>query len=181
MINNNLQIDFNFGKLNLNSTPMKSEIDASRRDYQIEEQDSQLSLSKEFSEVEIDYTQTLEDLGYYGLVRVREQSANEGMQTALETIGRIASFGDQLQQIENEGNPLIDQVLQEIWPEKELNLGLVPENPPDINFVEGGVNTDYTPGDVQVDLEDIAKRAYIESGSLNIDVNPKPHIDIRVE
>ncbi|ACB85800.1 DUF6470 family protein [Natranaerobius thermophilus] len=176
-----LQIDFNFGKLQLQSSPMDSGVDASRREFQMDKQKRQFELSTEDPRVEIDSKHVWEDYGRYDIVSLRAKSAQEGMETAHETIGRISAWGDQLQRIEDGGNPIIEQLEEHIWPEKEINVALVPENPPEINFVEGEVDLDYSPEEVEINLEDIARRVYINSGNLNIDVNPEPRIDFRVE
>ncbi|UMZ74994.1 DUF6470 family protein [Natranaerofaba carboxydovora] len=179
-IDRSLEINITFGSLDLQSTPMESELDMSRRDFQLDKEDRQFSLTTNFPQVQVDSTEVYEDLNRKKVVSLASERADKGMQEAYEAIGRISAWGDQLQRIEDGGNPLIDQVIQHVFAEDEFNIALVPQNPPRIEVQEGEIDLDYSPEELRINLEDIARRAYIEAGSLNIQVDPEPQIDIRV-
>ena len=180
-IDRNLEINFNFGRLNMDRTPLDMDLDQERRDLEIDKTDLEFSFSTEYPQVQVDSTEAWADLNRKNIEAVRRESAAEGMQTAREAIGRISAWGDELQRIEQEGgNPLVEQPVRQVWEEEEFNVALVPENPPRIDVEEGEINVQYSPGEIRVHLADLARRVYIEASELNIEVDPEPHIDIRV-
>ena len=181
-LENRVQIEFGFGRVNLQTTPMESEVDASRRDFELDKQPRRFELSTQDPRVEVDSAHVWEDFGHYHIVPLREQSAQAGMETASETTARIAQWGDQAQRIEEGGNPLIEQLEAYLWPDgEEFNVELVPSDFPSVNFVQGEAQLEYAPADINIQLEDVARRAYMERGTVQMDVDPEPYIDVRVE
>lgn len=175
-----LEIDLTFGKLGIDYTPLQTELDTPDGGVELDITSLESSLEQELPRMEIDQSEPLEDLGLYSPYSLRKLKAEEGLSTAREAAGRKASQGNELARIEEQGNPLVDQVVEEAWPEKQITIDMAPKRRPDIQLIEGQFDFEVNPGQVTVDLRDTAVNYYVQEGKAHIYLQQKPRVDIRV-
>lgn len=97
------------------------------------------------SKLTIDQTQAWHDMDLKSAKVRIEEAAQKGKQKVLEGIARRANQGEQLMKIEQGGNPIASQAVQNGHrKEKQFNIGWIPSH--------FAVKTDYQPSEVEINI-----------------------------
>ena len=169
------------GKIGMRSSKGKLKIYYSNADLSIQQPKAELKIKKTSSKLYIDQTQAWNNLNLKSaFVRIRDMS-NMGRQAVLEGIKRRVDQGDTLMKIENKGNPIKSQAIENSQSQGGYDTGHVP--PTD------AVKIQYQP--TQLDIQwhihqpDIKvtthkPQYHYQPGELNIYVRQYPSLTINM-
>ena len=176
-----LLIERTDGRLSLDKRAEEVELQVQGQRLELEQTPRQVDMTVNYPRVNIDTTQSRIELGQHTMESFGRESAEKGSETAQEYIARKAAQGDELARIEEGGDPLIRQALDEVTPQKELNIRMAPKTPPQIEVSPGDVRLDLSPpGEVRVATLDDVKRLYFDKDQVEATVMTKPNLDIRL-
>lgn len=143
-------------QIRIQSTPMKiglqidkpiQQIEQRKAIQSIEQPKAKVSIETVPAKLNIDQSKARADLGFKPIPQLAAEFAKESIQAGLEGIARRARQGDELMKIENKGNPIIAQAIENgNRPEKQFNIGWIPRH--------GGIEIHYEPGKAVIDVEE---------------------------
>lgn len=140
-----IQMHSHMAQIRIEQTSGKQEIHQPQAEISIQQPRAELSNHTTPSKLTIDQTLAWEDMNLKSIMRLVEQFAEEGEKHAESGIARRAQQGDELMEIENDGNPVVQQAKQNSEAEqKQLGIIFIPSR--------FSIHTDYEPADVQVDV-----------------------------
>jgi len=172
-------------QISLRTVNAKQEIRQPKADLTIEQPSAEITMRTKLGKLTIDQTQAFEDMNLMSILRRNEKFSKEGMQAIQEGTGRRAAEGSELMRIENGGNPLVSQAVNNAHPPmKTLGIKFIPsygsvkinyepasvdiqvtEQKPRIETRVNAPEVTYTPGRVDVDL---AKKAELNIDFINL-------------
>jgi hypothetical protein len=142
----------NLPQIRLQSTSAKIEIKTQRARQEIEQPKATLEIQQPAadmnivrtpSRLSIDQTKAREDMDLKHISKRIEEAAQLGYQDWLEGITRRSQEGDELMMIENGGNVIAEQAKRNAYSQMlDFNIGWIPNH--------GGVRTNYDPGKVEI-------------------------------
>ena len=168
------------GKINTEHQTEEIEVQLKDHEMNLDKSPRQVELTTQYPEVNIDLTQSQIERGNHTSDSLRQESAQKGKQTAQEYTARKARQGFELARIEEEGNPLITQAVEEAIREVEVTIDSVPKTPPQIEIMPGEINMDLTPEEVQVNLTERLRSLYFDYYRLNTYLSTRPQLDVLV-
>lgn len=96
-------------------------------DLRLEQPPAEMTIRRTPSKLTIDQTAAFEAVGIKSRARNMEEYAADGKKGAMDGIARRAREGNELMRIENGGNPIVTQAIQDSTrPEKQFNIGFIP-------------------------------------------------------
>jgi len=130
------------------------EIQQPKADLSIQQPPAELSIQTMPAKLDIDQSQAWAEMNFKTITQLNQDFAAEGRNQSLEGTGRRASEGAELMRIENGGNPLISQAVNNAFePMKQLGITFIPS--------PFSVKMNYQPAEVQVDVK--VNKSKIES------------------
>ncbi|MDY0408916.1 DUF6470 family protein [Paracerasibacillus soli] len=118
-----------FAQIQINQTSGTLTMEQPHATVSIQQPKAEISIETTPSTLTIDQTKAWEDMNLMNILRRTEKNAQEGHQALLEGIGRRAEQGQQLMEIEHNGNPLKEQaIVNGNRPEKSLGITFIPSN-----------------------------------------------------
>lgn len=133
-------------RIAIDTQPARQEMIQPKADLSIQQPRAEMTMQTTPAKLTIDQTQAWEDMNLRSVERLNEKIAQDGKQAALEGIGRRAAEGTELMKIENKGNPLISQAVQNAHePMKALGIKFIPS--------AFAVKIHYQPSEVQIDVK----------------------------
>lgn len=176
-----IQIDQQFGQIGINITPPNMQLKITPPDIALDVKPADLRVRVEQPEVIIDLRESFNTMGLQDSLTLSRSIAGEARQTVARGIERRVSEGEAL------GDPHSDSVgrvlsasIANAKPKKELVLGLMPEAPPKISARLGKLKGEYTPGQVNVRLNNADVVNQFTWGRVDVYMEREPYIDIRV-
>ena len=143
-----------------------------------------LEISSTRPQLSIDTTEARAEIDLKSVRRRIEENAQFGQQTVLEGIGRRASEGRQLMNIENGGGNVFGQLAKQNAPHQYASLGLRfvgNKSGVQLSFQPGSVDTNITP---QKPITNVQMNKPIHTytpGKVTGQMNPYPDIQIDVK
>lgn len=178
----NIQLDMKMGELEIEKEMEEIELELRELKMQLERAMRQVDMITTLPEMEIDLTQSRIEMGLKPTNVLRRESAQKARQIAQEYVARKARQGDELACIEDdEGNPLIEQAVEEALRDVEVNVGSIPDTPPQMEFTPGEINLDMTPEEIEVRMEERIKSLYFEQVRLSFYLSTSPSLDVLIE
>lgn len=140
----------------------------------------ELDIDQKLPQVHIDQTQCFAESGLKPVLQLAHEFYQEGLEAALEAIGRIAEEGTRMMRIEDGGNPIPDIAYENAYKEYEFNMVQMPKSRPKIEWDMGYVNINWKMNAAKIDWETYT-RAQIDLYPHKVDIYMKrwPHIEIR--
>lgn len=124
----------------------KQSIEQPRASMSIQQPKADMTINRTPSKLQIDQTQAWEDMNLMHIFKRIEKFANEGMQGAKEGTARRVSQGDALMRIEDKGNPIASQAIQNGFDHmKRLGIKFIPSM--------SAVKINYQPSEVSIDVQ----------------------------
>lgn len=188
-----IRLESQYAKLGIRTNKPIQELQQPKADLSIEQPKAELTIRTAPGKLTIDQSQARADMDLKNISQRIEEAADKGYQDSLEGIARRAQEGNELMQIENGGNP-IAQIAERNseGPELQFNIGWIPShfsvktnyvpaeveidvkvNKPNINVTVNKPIHDYTPGKVDISLE--------QRQSLKIDFANLKYIGVNYE
>lgn len=188
-----IRLESQSAMIGIRTTKPVQEIQQPKADLTIEQPRAELTIQTTPGKLTIDQTEAWADMDLKHISRRIAEAADKGYQDSLEGIARRAQEGAELMQIENGGSPIAQIAKRNSeGPDLQFNVGWIPshfsvktnyepakvdiqvkENKPIIN---AGINKpihEYTPGKVDISLE--------QRQSLKIDFANLKYIGVNYE
>lgn len=141
-----LQIQTTDAKIGLQITKPQQRIEQPKAELDLQQPKAEVQIHTTKSELSIDAFEMRESMGYKNARALTKDAAQQGIQDALEGIGRRAQEGGEFMRIENGGNPIVEQAkTRGLQPYSSLNIKFIPE--------ANRVKIDYKPSTVDIQVE----------------------------
>src|SRR5690606_24014082 len=102
-----IRMESQFAQISMTQTSAKLEISQPKAEIAMEQPKSEISIRTEPGKLTIDQTQAWEAMDLMNITRRNEKIAQKAIQDVLAGMERIARQGQELMQIENNGNPIV--------------------------------------------------------------------------
>ncbi|MDC3412227.1 DUF6470 family protein [Aquibacillus sp. 3ASR75-11] len=141
-----IRIQTQMAKIQLNRTQGEQTIEQPKAIQSIQQPKAEMIIERTPSQLQIDQTEAWEDMDLKSVSKRIAEAAQLGQQDWLAGIARVSRQGDQLMKIENGGNPIASQAMENGFdPQKEFNIGWIPS--------AGSVKINYIPTEVKINVE----------------------------
>lgn len=151
-----------FAKIGMQQTLSKLYIEQQHADLSIEQPKATITMETTPSQLTIDQMAAWEQMNLKSTRKTIEEFAHEGMRAVAEGMQRRAIQGDELMNIESDGNPIVSQGEENGHrKQKQLGITFIPE--------PFSVKIDYEPSELHIDV-------VIHKPIIEIQTN-KPSID----
>lgn len=138
-----IRMESQFAKIGIKTTNAKLEMEQRPAEMSIEQPKADLEIERIPGRLTIDQTAAWESMDLKSVFKRTEEHAQRGYESWLESVGRISEQGDELMRIENGGDPLVRQAIENSeQPPYEFNVGWIPE--------PFSVKIHYEPGEVRI-------------------------------
>ncbi|UOQ85171.1 DUF6470 family protein [Gracilibacillus salinarum] len=138
-----IRLQSQFAQISIKENSAQLSIKQPQADLSIQQPKADMQISTTPSKLSIDQSQAWNELGFKSVSEMTKEQAQAGKQTLLEVIARRRRQGDQLMKIENGGNPLISQAVDNaIDDPKQINIKWIPSH--------GSVKIDYQPAKLDI-------------------------------
>ncbi|ASN04727.1 DUF6470 family protein [Virgibacillus necropolis] len=132
--------------ISIQQTSGKQTIQQSEATLSIQQPKAEIKIQTTPSKLQIDQKKAWEDMNLLHVFKRIEKFANEGLQGANKGTARRVQQGDALMRIENKGNPIASQAIQNSFDQmKQLGIKFIPS--------ASAVKINYQPSDVTVDVQ----------------------------
>ncbi|MCK8816031.1 DUF6470 family protein [Natroniella sulfidigena] len=175
-----LEIDQTFGQLALEQRPAQLEIEQPKADFEIEQSSSQIEINSEPVEIDIDYTAPQEDMDIYSPRAFGEKIAQEGLNAGMEGTAKYARQGYELAQIEDGGDALVRQAVENSGINDEKEVVLSPKRPIDINVRPDSQEINVQPAQFNLKTRPNWPRIDATYPRVDIYLAQQPELNIRV-
>lgn len=179
-----LQIQTTRGFLELQITKPTQEIEQPRATVTQEQLAAILEISTTKPQLSIDTTEARAEIDLKSARRRIEENAQYGKQAASEGIGRRASEGQQMMQIENSGGNVFAELVKqnETRPYAPLGIRFVGnKSGVQMSFQPGSVDTRFTPQKPTLDVQVNKPIHNYTAGKVTGQMNPYPSIQIDIK
>lgn len=141
-----IRIQSQMAKIQIEQQRGIQEIRQPNAELSIEQPHAKLSMHSTQSKMNIDQTQAWEDMDLMHIFKRNARFAEEGKQAWLEGMARRASQGTELMRIENNGNPIANQAIENMPHQiKPLGITFIPS--------QFAVKFDYQPSEIDIQVE----------------------------
>lgn len=177
-----IQMESQRGRISIEQTPATMEIRQSKATQTIEQPKAEMNISTTKGKMNIDQSQAWEDRHLMSTIRLNEMHAQEGMRAIKEGTARRAEQGAQLLKIEQEGNVIAEQAIENGHPQmKQLSIKYVPSPfSVKLNYEPGELNIDIQPQKPRIDVQINKPEIDFHRGSVDISMAQYPHLEISV-
>lgn len=177
-----LQMESQRGRISIEQNPAKIEIRQARATQTIEQPSAEMNIRTTKGKMHIDQSQAWEDRLLMSTIRLNEMHAQEGMQAIQEGTARRAEQGAQLLKIEQGGNIIAEQAIENGHPQmKQLSIKYVPSPfSVKLNYEPGELEIDFQPRKPVIDVQINKPELSFERGPVNISMAQYPHLEISV-
>lgn len=173
-----IRISQRFAQIGINYTQPQMEIVSKPADMEITQTPPSLDIIIDYPQVHVDLTAARADIGYKPIVPFATEQANRGQASALESINRIAQEGDSLARSAGKGREIIGEIAwNNAFDNYEFNVDMIPHSPPGIR-VSGGIDVNYNPGRVQLNIRPNTPEIQFVPGNIKIYLEQEPMIKI---
>lgn len=150
-----IRLESNFVRMGLNIEKPQQEIEQPSAIQSIQQPMAILEIETIPGRLTIDQTKAREDVDLKSIGRRVEEFAQNGYQDWLNGLGRRATQGRELMEIEIGGNPIANQgKVNNERPEKQFNIGWIPSHfSVVIQYEPAKVNIDAQPQKPKIDVE----------------------------
>lgn len=167
----------------INITQHKStqEIEQPHADLSIEQPKADFNIRTVKGKLTIDQTKAWEEMNLMNILRRTEINAQEGYQGLMEGIERRARQGTELMKIENKGNPIVNQAIENGHDQmKTISLKYIP-SPFSVTF-------SYEPSRVEIDskmnrpiIHSIANKPIHNYEPGKVEITMKQYEDLQID
>ncbi|WP_047984506.1 DUF6470 family protein [Ornithinibacillus californiensis] len=141
-----IRIQSQMAKISVSTQSAKQEIRQPKADLSIQQPHAEITMRTTPSKLTIDQTQAWEAMNLKSAKRSIEEFAQQGKQFVSEGTARRASQGTELMKIENKGNPIASQAIQNGHkPQKALGIKFIPS--------AFAVKINYQPSELTIDAK----------------------------
>ncbi|WP_337020274.1 DUF6470 family protein [Oceanobacillus massiliensis] len=140
-----IRMQSQLAQIQIETTAAKQQISQPQAELNIQQPKAEVSIRTTPGKLQIDQSKAWEDMNLMHISKRIEKFAQEGKSALLQGIARRARQGNELMQIENGGNPLINQAIQNGHDSKKaLGIKFIPSH--------FSVRTSYQPAEVKIDV-----------------------------
>ncbi|WP_112181905.1 MULTISPECIES: DUF6470 family protein [Paraliobacillus] len=152
-------------QISIQHTEGQQQIRQPKAQQTIQQPKGDLKINTTPSRLSIDQSEAWADLGFKSVKRMTREQAQEGKQAVFAAISRRIQQGEELMKIENGGNPISKQAVDNSQdPPKQFNIGWIPS--------AGSVKTSYQPA--KVNIQYTAQKANIQTQAQKPTTNYQP-------
>lgn len=178
-----IQIQTTRGILDIQTTKPIQEIEQPRASISMEQPAAILDISTTRSQLSIDTTEARAEIDLKSIARRISENAQRSKQVALEGIGRRASEGQQLMNIQNGGNMIVELAKRNgTPPPAPLGIRFIGnKSGVKMSFQPGTANIQFTPQKVNTNVQVNKPIHHYTPGKVTGEMNPYPSIQIDVK
>lgn len=152
-------------QISIQRTEGQQQIKQPKAQQSIQQPKGDLQINTTPSRLSIDQTEAWADLGFKSVKRMTREQAGEGKRAVFAAISRRVRQGEELMKIENGGNPISRQAVDNSQdPPKQFNIGWIPS--------AGSVKIAYQPANV--DVQFTARKPMIQTQAQKPTTNYQP-------
>ncbi|WP_087972569.1 DUF6470 family protein [Oceanobacillus rekensis] len=141
-----VQIQSQMAQIQIQTTNARQQISQPQADLTIQQPQAEVTIRTTPGKLQIDQTGAWEDMNLMHVSKSIEKFAQDGKNALMQGIARKASQGDELMKIENGGNPIASQAMQNSYDSmKSLGIKFIPSH--------FSVKTNYQPAEVHIDVQ----------------------------
>jgi hypothetical protein len=176
-----LQMNSVQGRIGIQSSRAQIEIHSNHAEQSIQQPKAELHIDRTPSKLSIDQTQAWNNLNLKSVfVRIRD-AATAGHQAAMEGIARRAEQGDELMKIENGGNPIVSQAVENSEHHGSYDTGSVPPfEAVKIHYQPSRVNIQWQTHAPIISAKQNHPTINYQPGQVNIYMDQYPSLSIKV-
>src|SRR5690625_1524737 len=177
-----LRMESVMGRIRLEQTPSFLEIRQPKATQSIEQPKAELSIRTTKGKMQIDQSQAWEERNLMSTIRLNEIYAQEGLKAVQEGVARRAEQGSQLLKIEQGGNVIAEQAIENGHPRmKTLSIKYVP-SPLSVkmNYEPGELHIDVQTSQPTIDVKINKPEINFLRGGVHIEMDQYPELDIYV-
>lgn len=166
----------------IRTTPAKLNIRSTRPKMQIRRAASRMTVDHKLPMFKVDWSAVRTESGLAPPEQMIRKWRDEGKEGALEAIASISVKGDRMMHIENK-NDSIGAMRRDYDRERltrEVNIGLIPQNSPKVEWEHGYVNLDWTTPQLDIEWDVGGLEMYVEPHSVEVTIKQYPHVKITV-
>jgi hypothetical protein len=174
-----LDIQFSFGSLGIEykkgNMEIKNDIAGG---FELKKKAPELDVNVELPEIEkIDLKAPFSEIGLADMPTLARQWFYEAKDLTWQAVERIVQEGDALGAIEK-GISIADIAEQNVFPEKDFNVDIIPKTPPEVYFREGKVDVSLKEGYVDVSVNPFPVDVSYEYSRVRPYLEKPPYIKI---
>lgn len=141
-----IRIQSQMAQIQIQKTDAQQKISQPKAELTIQQPKAVVNIETTPGKLTIDQTQAWEDMNLMHISKRIKKYADDGKAAVLQGIARRAQQGNELMRIENDGNPLMSQAVQNGHDQqKSLGITFIPSH--------FSVKTDYQPADVNINVQ----------------------------
>ncbi|WP_249871317.1 DUF6470 family protein [Oceanobacillus saliphilus] len=141
-----IRMESQLAQIQIVKTDGRQQISQPQAELTIQQPKAQLSIRTSPGKLQIDQTQAWEDMNLMPITKRNKKFAQDGVNALMQGIARRARQGDELMKIENGGNPIANQAVQNSHPSmKSLGIKFIPSH--------FSVKTNYQPAEVHIEVK----------------------------
>lgn len=167
--------------ISIHQSSGKQEIRQPKASLSIQQPQSDLKMKTTPSKLDIDQSKAWEDMNLMHVFKLIKKFADEGTQGVHEGTARRVQQGDALMEIENQGNPIASQAVQNGFDQmKQLGIKFIPSMfAVKINYQPAEVNIDVTRNKPIIKAD--ANKPEIEFNQGTVDVGMKNYQSLEID
>lgn len=178
-----VRLESQFAQINIMRTPGRQEISQPKAELSIQQPKADLSISVTPGKLSIDQTQAWEDMNLHSPLRSAQVAAQEGASGLLEGMQRRTQQGAELMEIENGGDPIVNQSIVNGHDQmKSLGLKYIPSHlAVKISYQPSSVNIDAQVNRPIIDVKTNRPEHSYRPGSVVIQMEKYNSLEIDIE
>lgn len=144
-------IDKQMAQVGINHAPARLQINSPSPNFELNQSRSQLEINRRDASFTYDRQRLDNERGLASIRDVSRNFAGEGRQAAMRATARYSQEGDRQAKVPGDQIPGISRSrsMSRLGP-REINIGLMPRSPPNLNWDTGGVDINFTRHNISV-------------------------------
>lgn len=180
-----LVIDQQFAQIGIKITPAKLNITMPKRKMKIVQEMPKMKIEIEKPTFEINMKKIRNEMGFKDPMTFMREIKNSAINRIYDYISQAVNDGNQIAKVDQKGNriALVSRARSLKQSEKEINIGLMPKNLPEIEWTKGSIKIKWTKKNFKIEWEGECKPEIIVDPKHSVEVylREKPYIKISVE
>ncbi|MDK2800251.1 MAG: hypothetical protein PWQ70_1870 [Clostridiales bacterium] len=170
-----LRISQTYAQIGIQTQNDRLQLHTTQPKLNIHQEHVQVELESELPRVRIDQYQCFAEAGLKNNIDLLKEAAQLAQQQSMQYTAEIASDGDRLAAIENNGDAIVEIAERDAYPEKEFNIDTIPKSRPKIEVI-GNLEISFKPGGVQYNAVPGKVENNTNPGQVNIYMRQWPSI-----
>lgn len=180
-----IKIDQQFAQIGIKITPAKLNITMPRRKMRIVQETPKMEIDIEKPSFEINMKKVRNEMGFKDPMTLMRSIRNTAKMRILDYTGQAVQDGNQIGDVTRRGNRIAEVYRSKGLKQTntEINIGLMPENLPEISWDKGSINIKWTRNKFNIEWEGECKPEIIVDPKHSVEVflRNRPSVTITIE